>query len=81
LAALSFLPLLDHGDATLALERRRASLEEQPEVLDRDRAAVEPAPDFVGAMFDYTRSRLNVADVWRTAFLDNSASTRMELKP
>lgn len=71
LIALSVLPLLDPGAVTAALEARLTSLESGLHNLARDQAAVEPIPDHVAAMFDFTHSRVVAERDWLRRFIAN----------
>ncbi|MCP3939042.1 MAG: PadR family transcriptional regulator [Actinomycetia bacterium] len=80
LTAFSCLPLLDPGVALEALERRLANLDAGIAALDHDRSQVGPVPDFIDAMFGYTRTRLLAARAWLVEFL-STLSTPKETQP
>jgi DNA-binding PadR family transcriptional regulator len=69
LIALSVLPLLDSAEVTAALAARLAAIDAGLRDLERDRGAVEPVPDHVGAMFDFTCTRVLAERDWLREFV------------
>lgn len=67
-------PLIRDGEGADAFEARAAALRTEIERLDAARAAQQPVPPFVNAMFDYALGQL-------TADLEWTGGTRTQMEP